>query len=122
MDTSSATLLACGAMFLLSFVMIWAFWFVERLRGASAPTCEAGQVERHVGGGSMRLTTRSEPFEIAIKKSRGFLRGFSRVRLLPVSSVGTDSDANAGGADADAAATFLIAAPLDITLARGISV
>jgi uncharacterized membrane protein len=37
MDTSSATFLACGAMFLLSFVMIWAFWFVERLRGASAP-------------------------------------------------------------------------------------
>jgi len=37
MDTSSATFLACGAMFSLSFVMIWAFWFVERLRGASAP-------------------------------------------------------------------------------------
>ena len=41
---------------------------------------------------------------------------------MPVSSVGTDSDANAGGADADAAATFLIAAALDITLAGGISV
>jgi len=37
MDTSSATLLACGAFFALSFVTIWAFWFVERLRGASAP-------------------------------------------------------------------------------------
>ena len=37
MDTSSATFLACGAFFALSFVMIWAFWFVERLRGASAP-------------------------------------------------------------------------------------
>ena len=36
MDTSS-TLLACGGMFFLSFAMIWAFWFVERLRGASAP-------------------------------------------------------------------------------------
>ena len=37
MDTSSATFLACGAFFVLSFVTIWAFWFVERLRGASAP-------------------------------------------------------------------------------------
>lgn len=36
MDTSSATFLACGAFFALSFVTIWAFWFVERLRGASA--------------------------------------------------------------------------------------
>jgi hypothetical protein len=37
MDTSSATLLACGALFALAFVTIGAFWFVERLRGASAP-------------------------------------------------------------------------------------
>ena len=37
MDTSSATFLACGAFFALSFVMIWAFWYVERLRGANAP-------------------------------------------------------------------------------------
>jgi len=37
MDTSSATFLACGAFFTLSFVTIWAFWFAERLRGASAP-------------------------------------------------------------------------------------
>jgi hypothetical protein len=37
MDTSTATFLACGAFFALSFVTIWAFWFVERLRGASAP-------------------------------------------------------------------------------------
>ena len=37
MDTSSATFLACGAFFALSFAAIWAFWFVERLRGASAP-------------------------------------------------------------------------------------
>ena len=36
MDTSS-TFLACGAFFTLSFVTIWAFWFAERLRGASAP-------------------------------------------------------------------------------------
>jgi hypothetical protein len=36
-DTSSATFLACGAFFVLSFVTIWAFWFVERLRGANAP-------------------------------------------------------------------------------------
>ncbi|MCR6734546.1 MAG: hypothetical protein NVV83_10890 [Afipia sp.] len=31
------TLLSCGAIFLLSFFAIWAFWFVERLRGDSAP-------------------------------------------------------------------------------------
>jgi hypothetical protein len=37
MDTSSATFLACGAFFALSFVTIWAFWYVERLRGANAP-------------------------------------------------------------------------------------
>ncbi len=37
MDTTSATFLACGAFFALSFVMIGAFWFVERLRGANAP-------------------------------------------------------------------------------------
>ena len=35
--TVSSTLLACGGMFALSFVAIWAFWFVERLRGDSAP-------------------------------------------------------------------------------------
>ena len=38
MDTNSvSTLLACGGFFLLAFIAIWAFWFVERLRGASAP-------------------------------------------------------------------------------------
>jgi hypothetical protein len=34
---SAQTFLACGGMFLLAFFMIWAFWFVERLRGTSAP-------------------------------------------------------------------------------------
>jgi hypothetical protein len=29
--------LLCGGAFLLSFFAIWAFWFVERLRGDSAP-------------------------------------------------------------------------------------
>ncbi|WP_283807204.1 hypothetical protein [Bradyrhizobium lablabi] len=38
MDINSVpTLLACGGFFVLSFVAIWAFWFVERLRGSSAP-------------------------------------------------------------------------------------
>jgi hypothetical protein len=37
MDTTSATSLGCGAFFALSFVTIWAFWFVEPLRGANAP-------------------------------------------------------------------------------------
>ena len=40
MDTSSATFLACGAFFALSFVTIWAFWFVERLREQAPLTCE----------------------------------------------------------------------------------
>jgi uncharacterized membrane protein len=37
MDPTTTTFLACGAFFVLSFVMIGAFWFAERLRGASAP-------------------------------------------------------------------------------------
>jgi hypothetical protein len=31
------TFLMCGGIFVLSLVAIWAFWFVEQLRGASAP-------------------------------------------------------------------------------------
>ena len=54
------------------------------------------------------------------KKAADFSAAFSR-HALAVCSVGADSDANTGRADADAA-TFLIAALLDITLARGISV
>lgn len=38
METSVAsTFAACGGIFVLSFVAIWALWFVERWRGASAP-------------------------------------------------------------------------------------
>ncbi len=38
MTTSFAsTFLACGGIFVLSFVAIGAFWFAERLRGESAP-------------------------------------------------------------------------------------
>ena len=38
MTTSSvSTFVACGGMFVLSFFAIWAFWFVEKLRGDSAP-------------------------------------------------------------------------------------
>ena len=38
MDTSFVpTFVACGAIFALSFFMIWVFWFVERLRGCPAP-------------------------------------------------------------------------------------
>ena len=33
----TSTLLMCGGIFVISFATIWAFWFVERLRGASAP-------------------------------------------------------------------------------------
>jgi hypothetical protein len=40
--TFATTLLACGALFVLSFAMIWAFWIVERLRGASAPHVVTG--------------------------------------------------------------------------------
>jgi hypothetical protein len=38
MTSYASTFLACGGMFVLSFVAIWAFWFVEGLRGASAPS------------------------------------------------------------------------------------
>ena len=41
------TFLACGGIFLLSFFMIWAFWFVERLRGASALSWESKAKLRH---------------------------------------------------------------------------
>jgi hypothetical protein len=66
-----------------------------------------------------RLTTRSERFEFASEKSRGFLRGFARIQTVVAFSVaiGADSDADAGRADADAA-TVPIAA-LDMTLAAG---
>ena len=37
MTSYASTFLACGGIFVLSFVAIWAFWYVERLRGASAP-------------------------------------------------------------------------------------
>ncbi|MGY3583649.1 putative membrane protein [Bradyrhizobium sp. USDA 4341] len=38
MDTSFLqTFLACGAIFVLSFVAIGAFWLLERMRGAGAP-------------------------------------------------------------------------------------
>lgn len=31
------TLLVCAGLFALSFLAIWVFWFVEKLRGDSAP-------------------------------------------------------------------------------------
>jgi hypothetical protein len=44
---SAQTFLACGRMFLLAFFMIWAFWFVERLRGTSAPQLQkAAQLQK----------------------------------------------------------------------------
>ena len=57
---------------------------------------------------------------ICMRKSRGFLCGMLVFRLLSAFSVaiGADSDADTGRADADAA-TFLIAAALDVTLATG---
>jgi len=47
MDISSVpALVACGAFFALSFVMIGAFWFAERLRGANAPRLEPARLSR----------------------------------------------------------------------------
>lgn len=55
------------------------------------------------------------------ENGHGLLRGhFYKVSRLSV-SVGPDSDAHAGSAETDAAAVF-IAASLDVTLARSISV
>ena len=67
-----------------------------------------------------RLTTRSERFEFASEKSRGEIRGFARIQTVVGFSVaiGADSDADAGGVDADAA-TVPIAAALDVALAAG---
>jgi hypothetical protein len=74
MDTSSATLLACGGFFALSFVTIWAFWFVERLREQAPLTCEErpGRAP-HVGVlARCGLTTRGERFEFACEKAADF--------------------------------------------------
>jgi hypothetical protein len=37
MSVNAQAFLLCGEVFLLSFVAIWAFWFVEKLRGNRAP-------------------------------------------------------------------------------------
>ncbi|EKS38659.1 hypothetical protein [Afipia clevelandensis] len=37
MSVALQAALSSGAIFVLAFVAIWAFWFVERLRGNSAP-------------------------------------------------------------------------------------
>lgn len=37
MSTALQTALSCAAIICLTFAAIWAFWFVERLRGDSAP-------------------------------------------------------------------------------------
>ena len=66
------------------------------------------------------LTTRSERFEFASEKAAEKSAALLVFRLLSVFSVaiGADSDADAGGVDADAA-TVPIAAALDMTLAAG---
>jgi hypothetical protein len=43
---SAQTFLACGGMFLLAFFMVWAFWFIERLRGASPQLHERSPVAK----------------------------------------------------------------------------
>jgi len=37
MSTAVQAAVASGGIFVLAFVAIWAFWFVEQLRGNSAP-------------------------------------------------------------------------------------
>jgi len=67
---SAQTFLACGGMFLLAFFMIWAFWFVERSRGARPPSWESKAKLHHEPAdviGLRRLRLRH-------KKNRGFLR------------------------------------------------
>ena len=58
---------------------------------------------------------------VATAKSRGLLRGFCIHRMRISVAVSADPDAHAGSAEADAAALF-IAAPLDVALARRVSV
>jgi hypothetical protein len=62
-----------------------------------------------------------QPFNIETKKEPRISPRLFSCRALSVASEGTDSDADAGGADADAA-TVLIAAALDIAPAGRISV
>jgi hypothetical protein len=67
-----------------------------------------------------RLTIRSGRFEFASEKAADFSAALLVFGLLSAFSVaiGADSDADAGGVDADAAAVPITAA-LDITLATG---
>jgi hypothetical protein len=85
-------------------------------------TCEIGaSYTPHVGvPARCRLTTRSGRFEFASEKAADFSAALLVFRLLSAFSVaiGADSNADAGGADADAA-TVPITAALDITLAAG---
>jgi hypothetical protein len=75
----------------------------------------------HVGvPAQCRLTTRSGRFEFASEKAADFSAALLVLGLLSAFSVavGADSDADAGGVDADAA-TVPITTALDITLAAG---
>jgi hypothetical protein len=65
------TFLACGGIFLVPFFMIWAFWFVERLRGARPPSWESKAKLHHEPADVIRLRR----LRLRHKKSRGFLRG-----------------------------------------------
>ncbi|EKS39692.1 MULTISPECIES: hypothetical protein [Afipia] len=40
MSTALQAALSCAAIFILAFATIWAFWFVERWRGDSAPNID----------------------------------------------------------------------------------
>jgi hypothetical protein len=77
-----------------------------------------GQAASSMSEQVRRRLNRSELFEFASEKKPRISPRLFSCQALPAASVGTDSDADAGGADADAA-TFLIAAALDITLATG---
>jgi hypothetical protein len=80
--------------------------------------CKAAQAERRLS--ECRLTIRSELFQFASEKAADFPAALLVFRSLSTFSVtiGADSDADTGRADADAA-TIAVAATFDIALATG---
>jgi hypothetical protein len=112
------TILACGGIFLLSFFMIWAFWFVGRLRGARPPSWESKAKLHYEPADVIGL----HHLRLRHKKSRDFLRGLlSTPFFVNFLSSGSNSYAHAGRAEADTA-TFFKTPALDMRPARSVSV
>ena len=115
----ASTFLACGGIFLLAFfdLGILVCRAVARSKRSSVGKVRLSYIRSRLTGLDL-CRLRMRPKEKAADCSAAFFIG-SFIKFLV--AVGPDSDAHAGSAEADTA-TVLIAAALDITLARSISV